>query len=51
VTDRRAVIKYGLGSRATLEVLANVVTNIFTNYANHLADTEVDFPKARALAV
>jgi uncharacterized peroxidase-related enzyme len=40
----------GLGDRAILEVLANVVANIFTNYAGHLADTEMDFPKARALA-
>ncbi len=27
-----------------LEVLAHVVANIFTNYTNHIAETEVDFP-------
>ncbi len=32
------------------EIVANVVKNIFTNYFNHVAETEVDFPKAPALA-
>jgi uncharacterized peroxidase-related enzyme len=27
------------------EIIANVVLNIFTNYLNHIAQTEVDFPK------
>lgn len=27
------------------EIIANVVLNIFTNYFNHIAQTEVDFPK------
>ena len=27
-----------------MEVVANVVVNKFTNYANELADTEIDFP-------
>jgi uncharacterized peroxidase-related enzyme len=31
------------------EVLANVALNIFTNYFNHMADTEVDFPTAPKL--
>lgn len=39
----------GLDDAAILDVLANVVLNIFTNYANHLADTAIDFPKAPAL--
>lgn len=33
-----------------MEVIANVALNTFTNYANHLADTEVDFPAAPELA-
>ncbi len=27
------------------EIIANVVLNIFTNYINHAAQTEIDFPK------
>lgn len=28
------------------EIVANVALNIFTNYFNHVADTEIDFPAA-----
>lgn len=31
------------------EIVANVVKNIFTNYFNHVAQTEVDFPAAPQL--
>ena len=31
------------------EVVANVAINIFTNYFNHVAETEVDFPAAEKL--
>lgn len=31
------------------EIVANVAVNIFTNYFNHVAQTEIDFPKAQAL--
>jgi uncharacterized peroxidase-related enzyme len=31
-----------------LEVIANVVLNIFTNYVNLVADTEIDFPVVRS---
>jgi uncharacterized peroxidase-related enzyme len=34
----------GLSDADILEVLVNVVLNIFTNYTNHIAATEVDFP-------
>lgn len=40
----------GLTDATVLEVLAVVVVNLFTNYANHIAGTEIDFPKAPALA-
>ena len=32
------------------EIVANVALNIFTNYFNHVAQTEVDFPTAPKLA-
>jgi uncharacterized peroxidase-related enzyme len=32
------------------EIVANVALNIFTNYFNHVAGTEVDFPAAPGLA-
>lgn len=31
------------------EIVANVALNLFTNYFNHVAGTEVDFPQAPAL--
>ena len=31
------------------EIVANVAINIFTNYFNHIAGTEIDFPLATAL--
>lgn len=34
----------GFDDAAILEVLVSVVLNIFTNYTNHLARTEIDFP-------
>lgn len=35
-----------LGDGEIAEVVANVALNLFTNYFNHVADTEVDFPRA-----
>lgn len=32
------------------EIVANVAKNIFTNYFNHVAETEVDFPEVPQLA-
>jgi len=32
------------------EIVANVALNTFTNYFNHVAQTEVDFPKVSATA-
>ena len=40
----------GFSDADVLEVLVNVVLNIYTNYANHIARTEVDFPAAAKLA-
>ena len=36
----------GFNDGDILEVLVSVVLNIFTNYTNHIADTDLDFPAA-----
>jgi uncharacterized peroxidase-related enzyme len=36
----------GLGDPEIAEVVAYVALNIFTNYFNHVAATEIDFPRA-----
>jgi uncharacterized peroxidase-related enzyme len=47
VTDDQvsAVRSAGYTDAQIIEILANVTHNIFTNYFNHIAQTEVDFPK------
>ncbi|RZW05662.1 MAG: carboxymuconolactone decarboxylase family protein [Rhodobacteraceae bacterium] len=40
----------GLTEADIVETVANVVANIFTNYLNHVADTEIDFPVRHARA-
>ncbi len=42
-----ALRKAGFGNAAILEIVASTVMNIFTNYCNHVALTEVDFPRVR----
>ena len=37
--------KAGYGDPEISEIVANVVLNMFTNYFNQVAETEVDFPK------
>jgi uncharacterized peroxidase-related enzyme len=46
VTDDEfaAVKKAGWSDAAVLEITASVAANIFTNYFNHVAGTQVDFP-------
>ena len=39
----------GLDDGAIAEIVANVSLNIFTNYFNHVAETDIDFPKAEPL--
>ena len=41
----------GLSEADMVETLGNVVVNIFTNYLNHVAETEVDFPLRSAAMV
>ena len=39
----------GFSDEAILEIVANVALTTLTNYANHVAQTEVDFPPAQPL--
>lgn len=39
----------GFGDGAVAEVVAHVALNVFTNYFNNLAETDVDFPAAAPL--
>lgn len=50
VSDRElaAVRDAGYSDEEVVEILANTVLNIFTNYFNHVAGTEIDFPVVRA---
>lgn len=36
--------KQGLSSALMIEIVGHVTLNLFTNYVNHLAGTEIDFP-------
>jgi alkylhydroperoxidase family enzyme len=38
----------GVTDQEIVEVIATVAVNIFTNYFNHIADTEIDFPVVHA---
>jgi uncharacterized peroxidase-related enzyme len=40
----------GLTEADIVETVANVVANIFTNYLNHVAATDIDFPARKACA-
>jgi alkylhydroperoxidase family enzyme len=43
--DLSAARSAGLNDAQIAEVIAHVALNIFTNYFNRVAHTEVDFPK------
>ena len=47
--DLDEVREAGFDDAAIAEVVANVALNIFTNYFNNVAETDIDFPKAPAL--
>ena len=49
--DVEAVREAGYTEGEIAEIVAHVALNIFTNYFNHVAGTEVDFPIAPELAV
>jgi len=42
--DLQRVRDAGFGDGEITEIVANVAQNLFTNYFNHIARTEVDFP-------
>ena len=44
----QSVKEAGYNDGDILEIVLNVVSNTLTNYVNHLADTEIDFPKVEA---
>ncbi len=43
--DVQAVRDAGYSEGEILEIVATVVANLFTNYMNHVIETEIDFPK------
>jgi len=42
-----AFLAEGYNRGALVELIAAISKNIFTNYFNHIADTEIDFPPAK----
>lgn len=46
-TELRALRDAGLGDGLIVEIIANIAANLFTNYFNHIAGTEIDFPVVR----
>ena len=46
--DLAATQNAGWSEADVLEIVANVALNLFTNYFNHVAGTDVDFPKVDA---
>ena len=48
--DVQRVRQAGYTDGEIAEIVANVALNVFTNYFNHVAETEVDFPTAPELA-
>ena len=48
-SDLEEVRDAGFDDGAIAEVVASVALNVFTNYFNLVADTDIDFPKADAL--
>jgi uncharacterized peroxidase-related enzyme len=49
--DVASVRNAGFDDGAIAEVVAQVALNVFTNYFNNVAETEIDFPRAEELAV
>jgi uncharacterized peroxidase-related enzyme len=46
--DLAAVRAAGYSDGEIVEIVANVALNVFTNYVNKVADTEIDFPAVRS---
>ena len=48
--DVERVRAAGFDDGEIAELVAHVALNVFTNYLNRVAETEIDFPKVAALA-
>lgn len=46
--DLAEVRRAGFDDGQVVEIVANAVLNVFTNYLNQVADTDIDFPVVRA---
>jgi uncharacterized peroxidase-related enzyme len=49
-SEVETLLQAGYTDGEICEIVAHVAMNIFTNYFNHIAGTEVDFPSASKLA-
>ncbi len=49
--DLDDVREAGYDDGVIAEVVAHVALNVFTNYFNEVAETDIDFPKAEELQV
>lgn len=47
--DLNTLRRHGFDDGHIAEIIANVGVNIFTNYFNHVAETDIDFPKAELI--
>ena len=47
--DLNTLLRFGFDEGQIAEIVANVAVNIFTNYFNHVAETDIDFPEAEVL--
>lgn len=50
-TDLRAIRAAGYSEGEVVDIVTVTCLNIFTNYFNHVADTEIDFPKVSTAEV
>jgi uncharacterized peroxidase-related enzyme len=48
--DVNALRQAGFDDGQIIEIIGTTVLNIFTNYFNHVAETEIDFPLIKAAA-
>ena len=48
--DVNALRQAGFDDGQIIEIIGTTALNIFTNYFNHVAETEIDFPQVNAVA-
>jgi len=48
--DVAGLREVGYGDGEIVEIVASVGLNLFTNYFNHVAETEIDFPEVEKLS-